>query len=80
MLFYGIPRRKGRYDGLKDTDPVSIEPDSKAEIVLWTMFYIVALPVLTVAHWVYKYWDECRSTAITHIKRRNYQEWVNRKH
>lgn len=79
MLPYGIPRRKGRYDNLSDNDPVSIEPNNKIELVLFTIMYVVITPFITVAGLFVRYVKDCHDSAYLLIKQLNYKEYKNRK-
>ena len=79
MMLYGIPRRKGKYDGLTDNDPVSIEPDNQVVLVLATIFNIVTRPFIWVAAMIYRYVKCCYDDAYAFIKRWNYKQYANRK-
>ena len=79
MVLYGIPRRKGKYDGLSDEDPVSIEPDNQVAMVLMTIFYMVAMPFYWIYWKIVDYVKLCNNTAYKFLKKWNYHLYVNRK-
>ena len=79
MVLYGIPRRKGKYDDLNDTDWPSFEPNNKTTWMLLTMIYIVIMPFLWIVAKLVDYWTYCKDCAYMTIKRRNYRLYKNRK-